>query len=68
MGREMGGDEREQRSSQYTMSQLSSQVRLSTVPEQKLIKYVITSVSKRQPQIDLCTSHPPHARVLHYVI
>lgn len=36
--RQMGGDERERRSSGSTVSQLSSLVRLSTVPEQELIK------------------------------
>lgn len=71
-GRRMRGNEKEQRSSGSTMSQLSSQVRFLTVPEQELIKYVITSVSERQPQIDSCTSpSPPHTHrlsALYYVI
>lgn len=37
------------------MSQLSFQVRFSPVAEREPIKYAITSVSKRQPQIDSCT-------------
>lgn len=56
MGRQMRRDERGQRISGSTMSQLSSQVRFSSVPERELIKYAITPVSKRQPQIEFCTA------------
>lgn len=51
--------EREQRSSGSTMSQPSSRVRFSAVPEHKLIKHTVTLVSERQSLIDSCISHPP---------
>lgn len=45
--RDQKTDEKEQRNSGSTMSQLSTQVRFSPVPEHELIKYAITSVSER---------------------